>query len=839
MKKKNYLFCALFSWLGATSLHAQLTSPAQMEKLNRGVVAVKNGSNLFVSWRFLGTDDEDNTTFDVLQNGTEVKSNLYVTNTSFTGSASDKIQVVTKVNGVAVDTSAVITPWGDYYKSIKLDRPANATNIKNFEYSYTPNDCSVGDVDGDGEYELFVKWDPSNSQDNGHADTGSDEWTGNVMIDCYKLDGTKLWRVDLGKNIRAGAHYTQYLVYDFDGDGKAELICKTAPGSIDGKGNYVNKAATNTTIQGHDNSKTYYNSTGQVLSGPEYLTVFNGETGAAIHTTWYNPNRAGSNNCEGAHPSDKSFWGDNYGNRGERYLACVAFLDGAEKNPSAVMCRGYYTRAYLWAVDFDGKELKTKWIHASTSRTAYTVTDSEMKTKSYIPSAPTGNKNGSKSAYGNGNHNLSVADVDGDGCDEIIYGSCAINNNGRILYSTGYGHGDAIHVSSFIPGRPGLQVFTVHEESPYGWDLHDAATGEILHSATSDGDNGRGLCADIDSSNDGGEFMSSADRGPRSCFSGKTISTKSTSLNFRIFWDGDLHEELFDGGKIDKWNGSGTTRLYIGGKNPYDYASSSTCNSTKSTPCLQADLFGDWREELILFNSSDKASVNIFTTITSSSVRVPTLMHDHVYRLGVAWQNTAYNQPPHLGYYLPDSLAPRLMNQEKVIMANKGDSVHFYSRLRYVKQSSLVASFTPDGTKTSYGMMEGFEKVLNTNKEVSFKGVANEDGDYRFAYKFTGLNGKVINDTIIVRVGESVGIDNISSANSEALATLSDGNKLLLNTAAGANMQVTVYDMGGRTIYRQTVNTASRPALTLPLLPTNAYIIKVDNGEKTETLKVR
>ena len=360
MKKKH--IGALLLAMMAGSVQAQNTPLCQMEKLDRGVVAVANGSNVFVSWRFLGTDDEMNTTFDVLRNGEQVKKNLYVTNTSVTASGADLIQVVTKVNGEPVDTSKAVTPWGNVYRSMQLDRPAAGS-----DYTYSPNDCSVGDVDGDGEYELFVKWDPSNSKDNSQSGK-----TGNVYIDCYKMDGTKLWRVDLGVNTRAGAHYTQFLVYDFDGDGKAEMILKTSAGSKDGAGKYVSEAAEDATIKAVNNTKDWRNSSGKVTGGQEWLTVFEGATGKALHTIFYNPNR---NMTTGGEDGWNVNWGGDsktdkeYGNRGERYLATVAYLDGADKLPSAVMCRGYYTNAFLWAVDYKDGKLQTKWLHNSKSKT--------------------------------------------------------------------------------------------------------------------------------------------------------------------------------------------------------------------------------------------------------------------------------------------------------------------------------------------------------------------------------------------------------------------------------------------------------------------------------------
>ena len=650
MKHLIYTLLLLFT---STGVSAQ--EMAQMEKLDRAPVALPSsgGRGIFLSWRFLGTDDL-NTKFDVIRNGTVVKSDLGVTNFSdISGSKTSSYEIVVKTNGKEVERTKALTPWGNIFLRQTLDRPADGVTPGGESYSYTPNDCSVGDVDGDGQYELIVKWDPSNSQDNSKAG-----YTGNVYLDAYKLDMTsekpeKLWRIDLGVNIRAGAHYTQFLVYDFDGDGKAEMICKTAAGSKDGNGKYVSDAATDDKIKAVNNSKDWRNSSGKVTGGQEWLTVFNGETGEAIHTVYYNPNRNGGLGGEAGWTKN---WDDRsgktdkeYGNRGERYLAAVAYLDGPKANPSAVMVRGYYTYSYIWAVDFDGKQLSTKWLHASDSKTKYKVTKADGTSNTYTASAPTGRTSGSRTAYGNGNHNLSVGDYDGDGCDEITLGASAINNDGTLLYSTGYGHGDALHVGDIDPDRPGMEVFTVHEESPYGWDLHDAATGEIICNAEGSKDNGRGIASDIIADNRGYEFSSSNNRSQLNA-AGEVVSTKSTSLNFRCYWNGDLQDELLDGNTMDTWNGSGMTRLFT----LYNYGNSSTCNSTKKTPNLTADLLGDWREEIILWDSSDGCTLNIFTTNIATEYRVPTLMHDHTYRMGVAWQNSAYNQPPHVGYFLPD-----------------------------------------------------------------------------------------------------------------------------------------------------------------------------------------
>ena len=665
MNKLRFYITFLLSAMLLSS-KAQITPISQMEKLDRGLVALpaNSGSGNFVSWRFLGTDD-NNARFDLLRNGTTIASDLEVTNyKDASGNSSSEYQVITKVNGEVISTSDPVKAWGDVYKKLKLDRPAKGA----LGGTYSPNDCSVGDVDGDGEYELFVKWDPNNSKDNSQSDK-----TDNVYIDCYKFDGTKLWRIDLGVNIRAGAHYTQFQVFDYDGDGKAEMMCKTAPGTKDGLGNYVNQAATNDKIKAADNTKDWRTSAGRINGGHEYLTVFNGETGAAIHTIAYYPNRnakpelseaAGSYNWDDR--SGKNDKGD-YGNRGERYLAATAYLDGPDHNPSGIFCRGYYTFAHIWAVDFDGQQLKTRWLHSSDSRTTYKLRDAEGNQKTLKGSICT---SGLKryTMYANGNHNMSIADVDGDGKDEIIWGSAALDDDGKMLYATGFGHGDAIHLGDFNPDRPGLEVFEVHEEKgTYAWDLHDAATGEILFKGGPEGvDNGRGMCAQLDPKHRGAYFSSASERQQRSATTGEIASSVQASVNFRIYWDGDLQEELLDGTKIDKWTASGTTRLYIKGKNPYDYNASSSCNSTKATPNLQADIFGDWREEIILWSTNDNATLNIFTTNTPTTYRVPTLMHDHTYRMGICWQNTAYNQPPHLGYYLPDYIDGKLTGIETI-----------------------------------------------------------------------------------------------------------------------------------------------------------------------------
>ena len=623
-------------------LAALLVAGAQ-ETLSRGVVvlpAQEEGN--FVSWRMLATDDA-NTVFDVVRDAQIVASGIKLTNYTDKGGKKDSFyQIVTRSKGKRETASAKVTPWDDLFLRMPVSRPEGGVTPDGRQYAYTPNDCSVGDVDGDGDYELILKWEPTNAHDNSH-----DGYTGNVILDCYRLDGTQLWRIDLGRNIRAGAHYTQFLVYDFDGDGRAELICKTAPGSLDASRRYVSEVADDEAIRQIDNHADHRNKRGRIQSGEELLTVFNGLTGDAIHTVWYNPNRGygvgGSAEYAG--------WGDKTveGNRGERYLACVAYLAGMDKNPSAVMCRGYYTRSYLWAVDFDGKHLSTRWLHASLSSSHWTLADGTGKIVNEA-------KHLKATAYGQGAHSIAVADVDDDGCDEITYGSAAIDHDGSLVCSTGLGHGDAQHLADLDPARPGLEYFMVHESFPYGADLRDARTGEIIWSEPADFDTGRGLAADIDPHHEGCEMWHIGSHTVKD-IKGNAIADSLPAVNFRIYWDGDLQEELLANMNwrpsfppyLQKWDGEKAVPLPLSNcRHLYEMGNTTSCNWTKATPNLQADIFGDWREELIFWDKNDASHLNIFTTNIPTDYRVVTLMHDHIYRMGVAWQNVSYNQPPHV-----------------------------------------------------------------------------------------------------------------------------------------------------------------------------------------------
>jgi rhamnogalacturonan endolyase len=586
---------------------ATLSAARYMENLDRGVIAVRSGTSNYIGWRLFGTDPSG-ISFNVYRDSVKINSTPIANSTNYldtSGSLSSTYTIVPVIGGVEQAATESFGVWAQQYLTIPLQVPAGVTTPDDVTCTYSPNDCSVGDLDGDGEYEIVVKWDPSNSQDNSNSG-----YTGNVYLDAYKLNGTFLWRIDLGINIRAGAHYTQFVVYDLDSDGRAEVACRTAPYTKDGLGNYV--------LMPGDTLTDYRNTSGYILSGPEYLTIFDGLTGRVIANTNFYPDRV-----------SVSQWGDNYGNRVDRFLAGVAYLDG--QRPSLIMARGYYGP-------------KDSSYSARNEITAWNWRDGELTRIWWFKAGLRINNNINSNYIGQGNHNLSIGDVDGDGFDEIMYGACAIDHDGTGLYSTGLGHGDAMHFSDLDPSRPGLEVFQIHEGTGTpGASFRDAATGQILWQ-TDNADVGRGVSADIDAAYPGCESWGFGSL--RNC-AGEVISTSSpSSTNFVVWWDGDLLRELANSNVITKYGGG--TLLTASG--------CSSNNGTKSTPCLSADILGDWREEVI-WRTSDNTALRIYTTTTVTTNRIYTLMHDPQYRLAIAWQNVAYNQPPHPGFFLGDGMA--------------------------------------------------------------------------------------------------------------------------------------------------------------------------------------
>lgn len=706
----------------------------QLEYLDRGLVAAPTSEGVFLSWRLLGNEvsgySETGLTgvdFYVYRDGQFLATVKDSTNfLDRDGSSNSKYYVRSVSNNKELDQSSTVSPWKQSFVDLKLKKPADGVTPVGENFTYSANDMSVGDVDGDGQYEFFVKWDPSNSKD-----VSQIGYTGKTFIDCYQMDGTLLYRIDLGVNIRSGAHYTQFLVYDFDGDGKSELMFKTAPGTkiirFDKAGNITSEKFITMPQKdidaGYSNEDDYrmskddyYNHVvdmflnwqkheevvkgnwprtleeafgieqkysyplsrkdaesltdyfmdvyapsrsarnnlrvfeGFIVDGPEYLTVFNGETGEEMDTIDYKPERY----------DDGLMWGDyamariEPGNRVDRFLSTVSYLDG--EKPFAVFARGYYTRSNLVTYSWDGKDLKEHWaIDSGWTPMSNPFNDS-----------PHG-KDGTDPEYGTlttqGAHSLSSADVDGDGKQEIVYGSATIDHNGSLLYSSQdilpagssdpgtlarLGHGDAMHVTDIDPNRPGMEIYMVHEGgtwAPYGYSLRDAKTGELIYGGYTGRDTGRGMVGDIDPTQPGLETWANTSVGLWTA-DGKKLGSIAPGTNMNIKWSGDMTTQIVDGAlevtpTIQDWK-KGTLLTAEGTR---------TNNGTKGNPSLVADIFGDWREELLV-RTTDSSSIQMYMSTEVTNHKLYTLMHDPQYRAEVARQSTTYNQPSYTSFYL-------------------------------------------------------------------------------------------------------------------------------------------------------------------------------------------
>ncbi|GAB4084615.1 hypothetical protein GCM10028784_12450 [Myceligenerans cantabricum] len=709
---------------------------APLEDLDRGLVAASTSEGVFLSWRLLGSEVTGTTGtgmagpgFAVYRDGRRIAtvsdSTSYV---DARGTAHSRYRV--KPLGGGVSGSA--RPWSDDHLDIPLNRPDEGVTPVGEEYTYSANDASVADLDGDGSYEIVVKWYPSNAKD-----VSQKGYTGNTYLDAYELDGTQLWRIDMGVNIRSGAHYSQFPVYDFDGDGTAEVMVQTAPGTSvtryrDGRRgptSYIGiprddrRAGVRSTDDYRFSADDYYEylvdvlagwsertevTSGQwpatleeawgidarwdyplsdddaraaadhfvdvyaparserndlrtfegfVITGPEYLTVFDGASGRDLRTVDYRPGRG----------DDGLLWGDyamsriEPANRVDRFLSGVAYLGGPEEPASAVFARGYYTRSTVVAYDWDGRRLHQRWFadsgHAPMSNP---FNDSPHGVEGPSPEWGT--------LTTQGFHSLSAADVDGDGRQEIVYGSATLDDDGSLLYSSydtmpegsadpgalaKLGHGDALAVTDIDPSRPGLEIWTCHEGgawAPYGQAMRDAATGEVLFGAFSGRDTGRSMIGDVYPDVPGIEVWASMPDGTLGSgtlsATGETVSAETMGTNAAVRWAGDGSTQILEGGVdatpaiVDRQRG--TLRTLDG---------TLTNNGTKGNAALIADVLGDWREE-VLVRTEDSSALRLYTTTEVSDIKLFTLMHDPQYRVEVARQQTGYNQPSYPGFYL-------------------------------------------------------------------------------------------------------------------------------------------------------------------------------------------
>jgi rhamnogalacturonan endolyase len=637
MKCRTMVVAAMM--IGAASMVAGPANAQRfMEKLDRGLIAVKSGTGYFLSWRLFGTDPQDTTFgFNVYRGTSKLNTAVITDSTNYLDSAggSGTYTVKAVTNGVEGETSAPALVVDSGYVNIPLTPPP-AGSSHGSSYTETANDASIGDLDGDGQYEIVLKWDPSNSHDN-----AQEGYTGPTYLDGYKLSGPRMWRINLGPNIRSGAHYTQFMVYDLDGDGMAEVACKTAPGTKDGTDNYLKTGP----AAGADNTIDYTSTAtvtqGKVITGPEWYTIFSGKTGAELVTVDYKPGR-GAEGVWGAiqgiaSPAGDLGWGNdsNY-NFVDRFLASVAYLDG--ERPSVIPCRGYYWRSALWALDWRDGKLTERWLFDTAA----------------VPGAKGKDGKPLQSSTGyesQGSHSLRQGDVDGDGFDEIVYGSATIDHDGQGLYSTGLRHGDALHFTDIDPTRPGLEVFMVDEQTSENGGIaahyQDAKDGTIIWEDKQSGDNGRGCAGPMMAGTTGWQMWS----GSGGLFNAAhaVVGSNPSSKNFTIWWGAELNRFFEDGTSITPLSGSGGMSA----------SGCSSNNGTKSTPALTADIFGDWREELVLRTTGNDA-LRIYTTTTPTTHRLYTLMHDPIYRMSVATENVAYNQPPEPGIYIgPNMTLPQ------------------------------------------------------------------------------------------------------------------------------------------------------------------------------------
>ena len=706
----------------------------QLERLNRGLVAVKTGNGIFLSWRLFleevsGYSDTGmtGTDFAVYRNGERIGTVMESTNyLDARGTEKDRYAVAPIKDGREGEPCGEVKVWEKEYLDIPLHKPEGGVTPAGEAYEYHANDMSIGDVDGDGEYEYIVKWDPSNSHD-----VSIKGYTGKCYLDCMKLDGTLLWRLDMGVNIRAGAHYTQFMVYDFNGDGKAEMAVKTAPGTkmirygVDGtakeeryitllpediaagvghEDNYVCSAEdyrrhmaevfmhwqdcpqvksgqwpetleecfkmegiapprscsyplkeqdaldlADYFIQVYAPARSEKNQLdkfeGFIYEGPEYLTMFSGD-GRELQTVRFPVGRE----------DDGLLWGD-YAlpriepcNRVDRFLSGVAYLDG--ERPYLIMARGYYTRTTVTAYDFFDNCFREK----------FRVDSGHVPMANPFRAEGIHEVEGTDPVYGalagQGNHSLAAADVDGDGCMEIIYGAAVIDHDGSLLYSSydyrpdgvraKLGHGDAMHVAKIDPDRPGYQIFNVFEGGeavPYGFALRDAQTGEVLFGEYAAEDLGRCMIGKIDPGTRGFQVWVNEVFDCR----GRKLEVPVPGTNQSIRWAGDMSTQIIDGAQYIGTVQTGVINDYTHGTMlvPED---TMTNNGTKGNPCLVADIFGDFREELLLRKKDDSA-IRIYTNTELTGHKLFTLMHDSMYRCGVAWQNNCYNQPCYTKFY--------------------------------------------------------------------------------------------------------------------------------------------------------------------------------------------
>ena len=600
---KRTLFTAMLTIAALTTTYAQ----RQTDQLDRGLVAVKTTSGVYCSWRIMG-DEYYDVKYNLYRDGTKVNSEpLNVSNyVDAAGTESSKYTVKAVVRGTEQTASQEATVWSQTYLEITPDHGSLTS-------TYIPNDACMADVDGDGELEILMKFDNQSWAGTSYQKSG---YNGEYfIIEVFKMNGKKLWWVDLGPNMADFQNNEQNIVaYDWDGDGKAEAVMRASDGTV------IHMADGTTQVIG-DASKNYLGETNTnqwfVHEGNEYLIYMNGETGKPYQVMEYPLKR-----LENGETDLNTAWGDGYGHRSTKHFFGAPYLDG--RKPSIFLARGIYTRHKMIAYDVNPTthELTERW-----------------RWNCNTPGSPW---------YGQGYHNFAVADVDWDGRDEICFGSMVIDDNGKGLSTTGLGHGDAQHHGDFNPYIHGHEIYACNEDAPAN-NYRDATTSKIYYRKTDSADDGRCMAGNFTNDIPGAMAFSAHDE-PISCVTANHIdglTKNSIADNFRIYWDGDLLEET-----QNYSNGKNTAiAIYKYGKGEIERLTGSmTNNDTKGTPCYQGDILGDWREEVIARTKDN--NIRIYTTTIPTDWRIPTLWHDHQYRQAMVWQMCGYNQPPHVSYFL-------------------------------------------------------------------------------------------------------------------------------------------------------------------------------------------
>jgi len=746
----------------------------RMEMLDRSVVAIPTSAGVMITWRITGPEYAANASYN-LYRGTELlKSGLSVSNFVDTQSNGEGYTVAAVINGVEQNRSEAVTSLAKQFLTIPV-RPINGSYD-----AYEINDASVGDLDGDGKYEIVVKRLSISA-------TPTD--TTYHYLEAYKLDGTFMWAINLGPNMINKVE-VNFLVYDLDGDGKAEVATRTSDGFTDGAGNYVGDRDGDGKV--NYRSTAALNSSYYRIDGPDYISIFDGKTGKEIAWNWYIDREpmsqwgtAGMSDSQLSHRAEKCMWS-------------VAYLDGV--NPSFIITRGIYHRIKLEAWHFRNGSLAKEWAFDS-------------------------DPNGVASAYtGSGDHNFIVGDVDGDGRDEIMYGSMGVDEYGKGMYSTGFGHGDAQHLADINPNIPGLEHFSCLEgangTTVPGLSLRNATTGAIQWSLATSGDIGRCMAADIDSNYYGMEIWGSDGSGIHSA-TGALISstypvstTGAITYNAGIWWDGDVQRELLDRKVISKWNSTtqGTDRVAT----LYNLAAVTDNNDTKSNPCLMADILGDWREEVI-YRLSDNTGMVVFVTPYSTQQRMYTLMHDKNYRTAISWQQNSYNQPPNLSFYFGGGMStppvPNITIVEPTSISLTAPADKASSRVGETITLTADAHACQGTTSVTFYATEKATMTMTalgtvTKAPYSVDWAPSNVGTYYVVAKVTDGLGKTIASNIITyTVTESEPLrfmyDGSGDMNFAGSFGLRQAGDLLHYNAPGSGSHMVVYQINGLRLHRQ------------------------------------